>query len=207
MVRINLLPVRVSKKKEAGKQQLLLFALVLVLGLFANGWYHKLRADELDAVEKRVTKTKADIAQLDKIIGEVKSIRVQQQQLQEKLDVLDKLKQGRTGPVRMLDELTSITPKRLWLTKMEEKDGKVTFTGGATNVEDVSQFMAALKTSKYFADVELKKTEGKTDKAFRTVVFTIGATAKYSPGLVEAASPPKADGPPPASPAPAKGKG
>jgi len=30
MVRINLLPVRVSKKKEAGKQQLLVFAAVLV---------------------------------------------------------------------------------------------------------------------------------------------------------------------------------
>ena len=205
MVRINLLPVRVSKKKEAGKQQLLLFLLVLVLGGLANGWYHQQRAGELEAVEKRVAKTRADIAQLDKIIGEVKSIRVQQQQLQEKLDVLDKLKQGRTGPVRMLDELTGIMPKRLWLTKMEEKGGKVTFLGGATSVEDVSQFMAGLKGSTYFADVELKKTEGKADKGLKMVTFTIAATAKYAPGVAGTA-PPQA-GAPAAPPAAAKGKG
>jgi len=206
MVRINLLPVRVSKKKEAGKQQLLLFALVLALGAVANGWYHQQRAGELETVEKRVSKTKADIAQLDRIIGEVKSIRVQQQQLQEKLDVLDKLKQGRTGPVRMMDELTAIIPKRAWLTHLEEKDGKMTFQGGATSVEDVSQFMGALKTAKYFADVELKKTEGKTtDKNLKIVNFTINATAKYSPG-VAATSAPQA-GSPPATPPAAKGKG
>ncbi len=183
MVRINLLPVRVSKKKEAGKQQLLLFGLVLVLGLVANGWFQGMRARELDALEKRVAKTRADLAALDKIIGEVKSIRIQQQQLQEKLDVLDKLKQGRTGPVRMLDELTGIVPKRLWLRKMEEKAGKVTFDGGASTVEDVSQFMAALKNSKYFADVELKKTEAKNEGTFRVVSFSINATAKYAPGI------------------------
>jgi type IV pilus assembly protein PilN len=204
MVRINLLPVRVSKKKEAGKQQLLLFALVLVVGFLANGWYHQQRAAELDAVEKRLAKTKADIAQLDKIIGEVKSIRVQQQQLQEKLDVLDKLKQGRTGPVRMLDELAGVIPKRLWLTKMEEKGGKVTFQGGAANVEDVSQFMGALKGSRYFADVELKKTEGRAEKGLKTVAFTITATAKYAPGVTATA--PQA-GAPGAAPAAGKGKG
>ena len=183
MVRINLLPVRVSKKKEAGKQQLLLFALLLVVGILANGWYHQRRATELEALRRRLAKTQADIAQLDKIIGEVKTIRQQQQQLQEKLDVLDKLKQGRTGPVRMLDELTAITPKRLWLKRMEEKSGKVTFLGGATSVEDVSVFMGALKNSKYFADVELKRTDSKTEGPFRTVEFTITATGRYTPGL------------------------
>ncbi|HET6437351.1 MAG TPA: PilN domain-containing protein [Anaeromyxobacter sp.] len=197
MVRINLLPVRVSKKKEAGKQQLLLFVLVLVVGLLANFWFHQRRAAELDEVEKRVGKTRADIAQLDKIIGEVKSIRTQQQQLQEKLDVLDKLKQGRTGPVRMLEELAGIVPRRLWLKKMEEKAGKVTFSGAAASVDDVSVFMGALKNSKYFADVELKKTESKTEGTFHIVEFTISALGKYSPG-VQAAEVPAAGGKGPA---------
>lgn len=202
MVRINLLPVRVSKKKEAGKQQLLLFGLVLALGVLVNGWFHGMRARELDVLEKRAAKTKADIAALDKIIGEVKSIRTQQQQLQEKLDVLDKLKQGRTGPVRMLDELTSMTPRRLWLRKLEEKAGKMTFDGGATTVEDVSQFMGALKTSKYFTDVELKKTEAKKEGSFRVVNFVILATAKYAPGIEAAGAAESKRGP-----APTKGKG
>jgi len=202
MVRINLLPIRVSKKKEAGKQQLLLFVLLLVAGVLANGWYHQRRAAELEALKRRLAKTQADIAQLDKIIGEVKTIRQQQQQLQEKLDVLEKLKQGRTGPVRMLDELTAITPRRLWLKRMEERNGKVTFLGGATNVEDVSVFMAALKNSKYFADVELKRTDSKMEGPYRTVEFTITATGRYTPGLEAGTPTPAAQG---GAPAPGKG--
>jgi type IV pilus assembly protein PilN len=183
MVRINLLPVRVSKKKEAGKQQLVLFAVVLAAGILGNGLWTRSRSSELKKVDAKVAKTKADIAQLDKIIGEVKSLRSQQQALQEKLDVLDKLKQGRTGPVKMLDELATITPKRLWLRKMEEKVGKVTFDGTASSIDDVSVFMTALKGSKYFADVELKRTAAKTEGGYRVVDFTVHAIAKYAPGV------------------------
>ena len=53
----------------------------------------------------------------------MKNIKDAQQELQKKLDVLDKLKQGRSGPVRMLDELATVTPRQLWLTKLEEKAG------------------------------------------------------------------------------------
>jgi len=183
MVRINLLPVRVSKKKEAGKQQLSLFVVLLLGGIALNWLWQGSRERDLATLERRVQKTRTDIAQLDRIIGEVKSIREQQQALQEKLDVLDKLKQGRSGPVRMLDELATITPKRLWLQKMEEKAGQVTFTGTASTIDDVSQYMAALKGSKYFVDVELRKTTGRAQGGLRVVDFTITATAKYAPGI------------------------
>jgi type IV pilus assembly protein PilN len=195
MVRINLLPVRVSKKKEAGKQQLALFAMLLALGIAANWVYAGSRARDLDAHLKRLAKTKADIAALDKIIGEVKSLKEQQKELQEKLDILDKLKQGRSGPVRMLDELATITPKRLWLRKLEEKGGKVLVDGTATSIDDVSTFMTALKGSKHFTDVELKKTTAKTEGGYRVVDFVINASAPYALGVAATAdgkgSPPK----------------
>jgi type IV pilus assembly protein PilN len=179
MVRINLLPVRVSKKKEAGKQQLVLFAVLLVGGVVGNYLWTSARAGDLQAREQKLARTQADIAQLDKIIGEVKSLRTQQQALKDKLAVLDQLKQGRTGPVKMLDELATITPKRLWLRKMDEKGGRLTFEGTASSIDDVSVFMTALKGSRYFADVELKRTAAKTEQAFRVVEFTILANARY----------------------------
>jgi type IV pilus assembly protein PilN len=185
MVRINLLPVRVSKKKEAGKQQLLLFVVVLVLGVVLNGIYHQNRAAALEGAQKRLSKIKADIATLDKIIGEVKQITSQQEQLKKKLETLDKLKQGRSGPVRMLDELSRLVPRRLWLRRMEEKGGKMTIQGSAVNIDDVSQFLGALKGSKYFADVELRKTEAKGQDRLKTVEFTILATSKYAPGVMQ----------------------
>jgi type IV pilus assembly protein PilN len=202
MVRINLLPVRISKKKEAGRQQLVLFAALLVAGLVFNYLWSSSRASDLKAREAKVARTREDVAQLDRIIGEVKDIKSAQAELQQKLDVLDRLKAGRTGPVRMLDELATITPRQLWLTKMDEKGGAVVLTGTALSIDDVSNLMSALKTSKYFSRVELKKTTAAAADAKaggqRLVTFEITADVKYAPDAAPAAD---------AAGKPAKGKG
>jgi type IV pilus assembly protein PilN len=183
MVRINLLPVRVSKKKEAGKQQLLLFVVLLIVGIVLNFAWASQRGGVLKDLRSQVDKKKAEIAQLERIIGEVKNIRTQQDELKKKLDVLEKLKAGRSGPVRMLDELATLTPKRLWLKKMEEKGGtSISFEGTAATIDDVSAFMAALKASSHFSGVELKKTTATATRqagGVRLVDFSITAAVTY----------------------------
>ncbi|MFT3914297.1 MAG: PilN domain-containing protein [Anaeromyxobacteraceae bacterium] len=180
MVRINLLPVRVSKKKEAGQQQLILFVLVLVFGIIANWLWIGSRTSELDGRKRKLTSTQNEIAQLERIIGEVKNIKDQQSQLREKLDVLGQLKQGRTGPVRMLDELATVMPRRLWLTKLDEKGGTVTLVGTAATIDDVSELMSALRASSHFRNVELAKTSSKVDKGLRVVDFTLSTQVAYA---------------------------
>ena len=183
MIRINLLPVRVSKKKEAGKQQLILFAVLLLAGLVGNYLWSKTRADDLKARQAKLSRTRDEIAALERVIGEVRDIKDQQAELTQKLKVLDQLKAGRSGPVHMLDELAVITPRQLWLSKLEESAGKVTFSGSAVSIDDVSAFMTALKTSKYFSGVELKNTravEGQGAAVAKSVEFEITATARYA---------------------------
>jgi type IV pilus assembly protein PilN len=199
MIRINLLPVRVSKKKEAGRQQLILFALVIVFVIVGNSWWSKSRGDDLTAREQKLRRTKDEIAQLEKIIGEVKDIKSQQAELKDKLAVLDKLRAGRQGPVKMLDELATIVPKKLWLKKMEEKGGAVTFEGTALTIDDVSSFMSALRRSQFFSAVELRKTTAKAEK-IKQVDFLVSATANYTPA--PAAPPPGGTGAPAPAPAP-----
>jgi type IV pilus assembly protein PilN len=197
VIRINLLPVRVSRKKIAGKNQLIFFGLALILALIGNFFWSASREGEMARREAQLKRTRDDIVQLERIIGEVKDIKAEQAALKEKLAILDKLKAARSGPVRMLDELATITPKKLELKKLEEKSGAVTFEGSAASIDDVSAFMSALRGSRYFSNVELKKTAAGTRKAFRVVDFTINATANYAPGVAQA---PPAPG---ASPAPA----
>jgi type IV pilus assembly protein PilN len=180
MVRINLLPARVSKKKEAGKQQLILFALVLVLGVVVNYLWAASRADALASRKAAIARTRSEIAQLDRIIGEVKNIKEQQAELREKLDVLAQLKTARTGPVKMLDELATLTPKRLWLRKLDEKGGAVTLEGTAATIDDVSELMMALKGSTQFREVELKKTQAKVEAGHKVVDFTMTANVAYA---------------------------
>jgi len=202
MIRINLLPVRVSKKKVAGRQQIYLLALAVVLVLAGNYVWSSTRADALASREQKLRRTKDEIAQLERIIGEVKNIKVQQQELKDKLAVLDKLRAGRQGPVRMLDELATIVPKKLWLRKMEEKAGAVSFEGSAASIDDVSGFMSALRRSAFFSAVELKKTSAKTEGRFRTVEFSVTAAANYAAASAVAAAPaPVAPTPAPQAPA------
>ncbi len=200
MVRINLLPVRVSKKKTVGKQQLLLFALVVVLGFIGNFFWASSRASELQAREAKVKSLRDEIAQLDRIIGEVKNIKDQQAALREKLDILAQLKANRSGPVKVLDALATLVPKRLWLTKMEEKSGAVTYGGAASTIDDVSEFMSALKQNPYFGSVELQKTTAKTDRGMDYVEFTLTASLNYAPKPAPAAPQPAAAAPAPAGP-------
>ncbi len=188
MVRINLLPVRVSKKKAAGKQQLILIAVVIAAGFAGNALWAMSRASDLEARQVKIRKTREEIAQLDRIIGEVKNIKDQQAALREKLDILAQLKANRSGPVRVLDALASLTPKRLWLTKMEEKGGVVTWTGAASTIDDVSEFMTALKQNPYFGTVELQKTTAKAERGMDYVEFNLTAALNYAPK-------PAADGP------------
>ncbi len=197
MIRINLLPVRVSKKREAGKQQLVLFALVVVLGVIVNFLWASSRQADLKARQARIAKTRSEIAQLDRIIGEVRDIKEAQKSLKEKLDVLDRLKAGRIGPVRMLDELATITPKRLWLTTLSEGGGTLSLTGLAASIDDVSEFMSALKASPYFGEVELKKTSAKVERGMRAVDFSLTAKVKQPGPTKTAAAAPAA---PPAKP-------
>jgi type IV pilus assembly protein PilN len=183
MIRINLLPVRVSKKKAAGKQQLLLFALVIVAAWLGNFAWASTRAADFKAREAKVRSTREEIAQLDRIIGEVKNIKDQQAALREKLDILAQLKANRSGPVKVLDALASVTPKRLWLTKLEEKGGVLTFTGSAATIDDVSDFMTALKANPHFSGVELSRTNAaaQAQKGLEYVDFALTAAVNYAP--------------------------
>jgi type IV pilus assembly protein PilN len=181
MVRINLLPVRVSKKKALGKQQLALFAILIVAGYVGNFLWVGARQSDLAVRQAKLARTSEEIAQLDRIIGEVKDIKDQQGQLREKLEILAQLKANRSGPVRVLDALATVTPKRLWLSRIEERNRAVTFDGAAVTLDDVSDFMTALKGSPYFQGVELTKTATKGDKAAKYVDFTVTASVVYAP--------------------------
>src|SRR3954462_14751518 len=123
MIRINLLPVRAAKKREFGRQQLLLFVLLLVLAAIGNFFWYGRVSNELASLDKQIVSTRAEIAQLEKTIGEVKSIKDDKKALEDKLKILDTLKKGRTGPVKVMDELATIIPQKVWLVDYLEKDG------------------------------------------------------------------------------------
>ncbi|NVJ01187.1 PilN domain-containing protein [Myxococcus sp. AM009] len=182
MIRINLLPVRAVKKREMGRQVLVLFAVVLVGAAVANyAWYDN-RDTELASHRQGVATAKAKIAELEKIIGEVKNINTRKAEVEKKLAVLDSLRKGRNGPVRMLDALASATPKKVWVKSFVEAKNMVSIDGSAVSHDEVAEFMRSLNsvvwTPKGMGRLVDERRENKTS---RVELLTAEATIEEFP--------------------------
>ena len=177
MIHINLLPVRAAKKREFGRQQLVLFVLLLVLAGIGNFFVFNRFESELRSLDNQIATTKIEIAQLEKTIGEVKSIKEDKKALEDKLKILDTLKRGRTGPVKVLDELATIIPQKVWILEFNEQNGSVGINGQASSYEDLSTFSKKLKASTHFTNVTIKTARQRADGV---VDWTITCNANYS---------------------------
>src|SRR3954468_19788805 len=178
MIRINLLPVRAAKKREFGRQQIVLFVLLLLLAAFGNYFWYGRVSNQLSSLDKQIASSRAEIAQLEKTIGEVKSIKDDKKALEDKLKILDTLKKGRSGPVKVMDELATIIPQKVWLVDYLEKDGGVTMTGMGARYQDLSPLSKKLKASTHFTNITIKGA--KQVSAEGTVSWTILCNANYS---------------------------
>jgi type IV pilus assembly protein PilN len=177
MIRINLLPVRAAKKREFGRQQIIFLVLILILvGIGNYFWYNKVDGD-LTAMDQQIARTRSEIAQLEKTIGEVKSIKEDKKALEDKLKILDSLKKGRSGPVRVMDDLATIIPAKVWMVDYAETGGAVTMVGRAASYEDLSAFSKKLKESKHFSNINIKNARQAADG---TVDWNITCNADYS---------------------------
>jgi len=159
MIRINLLPVKAAQKKEMLKGQLMVIVLVLIVTVGVCGAAYTHIVGAVDDVQVQIDQKKSQIAQLQKAIREVKDFEKRQKDLRAKLDVLEKLKTARIGPVYLLDELYKAIPEKLWLTKFKEGSGKAQISGIGASEQTVATFMRNLEESGSFEGVELKVTK------------------------------------------------
>jgi type IV pilus assembly protein PilN len=146
MIRINLLPVRQVKKREAGRQFLFAMAGVALFAVIANAWWFFAMEGEQTKREGRLADTNARIQQLEKVIGEVNNIKKREEEVKKKLETLEVLRKQRGGPVKLLDALSTAIPKKVWMTDFDEKSGAVKLLGHAESYDDVSDFMKGLNT-------------------------------------------------------------
>jgi type IV pilus assembly protein PilN len=144
MIRINLLPVRVAKKREMGKQILVLFAIVLIGAVVGNFMWYSNRKAEFDQNAAGIKQVQLKIEELKKVIGEVDKINERKAEVEKKLGVLDNLRKGRSGPVKMMDALASSMPKKLWLKGFTEEKNGVKLSGAAISHDEVAELMSNL---------------------------------------------------------------
>lgn len=164
MIRINLLPVRDLQKKEKIRNQLI--AAVLAVGgvLLGCGGLYAYTSMNISAEKTAIQAADNEIKSLQKTLGKIAEFKNLQQELQAKLDVLKKLKENKSGPARLLDELAKAVPDKVWLTSFSESGSVYQMEGFGLNEQSVASFLQRLEASPVFKNVELTVTEQSSGK-------------------------------------------
>jgi type IV pilus assembly protein PilN len=159
MIKINLLPVRASKKKETIRQQVSILVLsvigVLAIGLSVYG----LMLNKIGSTKAQIESSENEVKSLKAKIGAIDNIKKLQEDVKKKLDVLNKLRREKKGPASRLAALSDAVPEKLWLTRYSESGSNVSVSGVAVNEELIALFMKNLQASGSFTNVELQVSE------------------------------------------------
>jgi type IV pilus assembly protein PilN len=159
MIRINLLPVRAAQKKQKLRTQISILVLCLVLASIACAGLYIQKMTAINGVKEDIARIDQQNKQLKKKIGQVKDFEKKKADLEKKLAVLTKLKENKSGPVHLLDELSNALPERLWITNFTEKGGSISISGIADSENTVAVFMETLEASPYYRGIQLAVTE------------------------------------------------
>ena len=176
MIEVNLLPHREARRAADLRESiaLLVLGLLVIMGgvIFMNGKVN----DQLVGARAQLQQLESDIARYKPQEEQVAKFRKKKTELEDKLEVIRGLDRARTGPVRMFDEIAVRTPERLWLTKLSTQGGKLKILGNSLDNGVVADFLKAMNSSEYFANVDLLKTGGGTQiQGVRIVKFEISA--------------------------------
>lgn len=147
MIRINLLPHRVERRKAQRRQLGVLAAFFAVAGLVIAGLVHTVIAGYVDAQNERNEFLKRENAKLDKEIEEIKKLRDDIQALLARKQVIESLQNDRARAVELLDQLVRQTPDGIYLKTLKQEGLKVNVTGYAQSNARVSNLMRNLQAS------------------------------------------------------------
>jgi Tfp pilus assembly protein PilN len=177
MIRINLLP---SKRKKAliippsaiyGAVALVVLIIITVgLTMYFNKKISTLQND-IFAKEQRLKSLNAKLT-------EVKNYERFNEEFRKKTQVIEQLKKNQIVPLRLLDEVSEMLPKGVWLIDLTDKGGVITINGFAHTNYDLVGYVQNLKGSKHFTDVTLVESRQTELDAFSVYKFTLSFRIK-----------------------------
>jgi len=188
MIRINLLPIKQDRRKEAGRNQILFGMLVIILevAIFAVLWLNT--SSDVDAQRNANNAIKSQVDRIKQQVKDHKRILAEIEEFEKRQAAIDDLMSARTGPVFVMLELSKILSKdgrphldhdtyqqkiqenpalaydenwdyrRLWLDSFHEQDRRVKLTGQGLTHEDVAEFLRRVNLSDFFVSSELLST-------------------------------------------------
>lgn len=182
MIRINLLAVDRKPERKgsglAGQKVAILGTAILAVTALLVGWRVFALRSEGARLDQDLRAAQAEQLRLRSILQQVQEFEGRKQQLQQRVALIEELRKGQTGPVRMLDEISRALPDRLWLTQVAQEPGGVKIDGRTTSLTSLSDFVGNLESSGYFArpvEIVESQVENVAQAGADVVRFTVRA--------------------------------
>jgi type IV pilus assembly protein PilN len=182
MIRINLLQAdrdrarpKTSSRFPTQRMPLVGTLLVVVAGLGVLWWWWMLssQSTQLDA---DIAAAQRETARLKTLIQQVEDFEKQKQQLQQRVTLIEELRQGQGAPVRLLDELSRALPEMLWLSELKQAPtGELTISGRCVTLTALSDFVSNLERSGFF-----KRPVEIVDSQVESASAPVGEVIKFS---------------------------
>jgi type IV pilus assembly protein PilN len=184
VIRINLLSVDRERTRRKAKFQTahkvtIGSSLILVAAALIVVWWWWALGKASTELDQRIADAERETARLRSLIQQVAQFEQQRAQLQQRVSLIEQLRKGQSGPVHMLDQLSRALPETMWLTDLKQAGDDVTIDGRCTSLTALSDFVANLENSNYFArPVEIvdSQVEGATqERPTDLIKFTVKA--------------------------------
>lgn len=128
---------------------------LLVLGALAALGYWFLTKRTLDERETTVEQRTLEAKKLEAIIKEVEDYQKRKDSLQQRIDLINQLKQNQKGPVRIMDQISRDLPDLVWLDRMDITGGRISLSGRGLNPNAIALFVENVKKDPYFEEPQL----------------------------------------------------
>ena len=179
MIKINLLPFRIERKKENIKRQLSIYFLSIIFLSLLSLYINQRLNNKIIQLESIRSAKKRELTRYSKINRKILRIKRKIKEYQAKLNVIKDLARYRLEPVKTLDEMVmAIPPDSLWLRSLRFSGGRLTLRGSAKDNDTIALFMTNLKKMPHIDSVELKITKLVTLSEYRVNVCNFSLECK-----------------------------
>ena len=174
MIKVNLLKeqtVRTNKKVSTTMPTVsrtgIIYAAVLVIVAGGLGVYWNNLNNKIELGENELKDLRKEEDRLKSMRQELEKLEALRTQRQNRINVIERLKESQKGPVSLLNAVIQAIPSKgnLWLTQLEQKDSGIKVLGATSNPEVIPDLMNNLTESGMFSSVDIELLERKDDSS------------------------------------------
>ena len=157
MIRINLMAVERGRsttrrfRPEIGNKVTLACCAIFVAVLAVVVWQSRLAGRETARLDDDLLDVNQELAAMADVVGRRNQFEARSTEMARRVALIEELRNGQSGPVRMLDQVSRGLPEGVWLTELRQEGANITIQGRATNLTVLSDLVVALESSGYFA--------------------------------------------------------